>query len=296
MRDRIEGVLELAPRSLHLFEQLHVLDGARQLASERVGAIEFPTVFLRMNGLGLHAVLGSDGAKVFCRQKQFLVGVAGRDVARHTHAERIGKRILDHAVDLGAGEVDRARCEVHLGVRQHGLAERRTPGDDLVLSLALERLSARGGWGEVVKQVFLPVEKVYKVQNGKKVMRERNYYPGYVMIEVLENKLSDDLREAIKNTTNVIHFLGKDNPIALRKAEVNKMLGKMDEMAEAGGISMSEPFIVGETIKIIEGPFNDFNGVIEDVNDEKKKLKVTVKIFGRSTPVELNYMQVEKIS
>ena len=152
------------------------------------------------------------------------------------------------------------------------------------------------GWKEQVKQVFLPVEKVYKVQNGKKVMRERNYYPGYVMIEIADGKLSDDLRDVIKNTSNVIHFLGKDNPIALRKAEVNKMLGKMDEMAEAGGSSMSEPFIVGETIKIIEGPFNDFNGTIEEVNDEKKKLKVTVKIFGRSTPVELNYMQVEKIS
>jgi transcriptional antiterminator NusG len=152
------------------------------------------------------------------------------------------------------------------------------------------------GWSDIVKQVFLPVEKVYKVQNGKKVMRERNYYPGYVMVEITEGKLSDDLRDIIKNTSNVIHFLGKENPIALRKAEVNKMLGKMDEMAEAGGVTMSEPFIVGETIKIIEGPFNDFNGTIEEVNDEKKKLKVTVKIFGRSTPVELNYMQVEKIS
>jgi len=160
----------------------------------------------------------------------------------------------------------------------------------------LDKEIARGGWTEIVKQVFLPVEKVYKVQNGKKVMRERNYYPGYVMIEISEGKLSDDLRDTIKNTNSVIHFLGKENPIALRKAEVNKMLGKMDEMAEAGGVSMSEPFIVGETIKIIEGPFNDFNGIIEEVNDEKKKLKVTVKIFGRSTPVELNYMQVEKIN
>ena len=160
----------------------------------------------------------------------------------------------------------------------------------------LDKEIARAGWDKVVQQVFLPVEKVYKVQNGKKVMRERNYYPGYVMIEIAEGKLSDELRDTIKNTTSVIHFLGKENPIALRKAEVNKMLGKMDEMAEAGGASMSEPFIVGETIRIIEGPFNDFNGVIEDVNDEKKKLKVTVKIFGRSTPVELNYMQVEKIS
>jgi transcriptional antiterminator NusG len=152
----------------------------------------------------------------------------------------------------------------------------------------LDKEVSRSGWDKEVKQVFLPVEKVYKVQNGKKVMRERNYYPGYVMIEIAEGKLSDDIRDTIKNISNVIHFLGKENPIALRKAEVNKMLGKMDEMAEAGGVSMSEPFIVGETIKIIEGPFNDFNGTIEEVNDEKKKLKVTVKIFGRSTPVELN--------
>lgn len=160
----------------------------------------------------------------------------------------------------------------------------------------LDKEIARGGWSEIVKQVFLPVEKIYKVQNGKKVVRERNYYPGYVMVEIIDGKLGDDLRDTIKNTNSVIHFLGKENPIALRKAEVNKMLGKMDEMAEVGGVNISEPFIIGETIKIIEGPFNDFNGVIEEVNDEKKKLKVTVKIFGRSTPVELNYMQVEKIS
>lgn len=160
----------------------------------------------------------------------------------------------------------------------------------------LDKEIARSGWGKVIVQVFLPVEKVYKVVSGKKVMRERNYYPGYVMIEIRDGKLRDDLRDAIKAITNVIHFLGKEDPIALRRAEVNKMLGKMDEMAEAGGLSMSEPFIIGETIKIIEGPFNDFNGVIEEVNDEKKKLKVTVKIFGRSTPVELNYMQVEKMN
>ncbi len=160
----------------------------------------------------------------------------------------------------------------------------------------LDKDILRNGWDKIIKQIFLPVEKVYKVQNGKKVMRERNFYPGYVMIEVESGKLNDDIISSIKNMTNVIHFLGKDNPIALRKSEVNKMLGKVDEMSDAGGMTMSEPFIVGETIKIIDGPFNDFNGVIEEVNDEKKKLKVTVKIFGRATPVELNYMQVEKIS
>ena len=164
----------------------------------------------------------------------------------------------------------------------------------------LDKDILRSGWQTIIKQVFLPMEKVYKVQNGKKVMREKNYYPGYVMMEVPDGKLSDDIVQHISNVSNVMHFLtdgkgSKGNIVKLRKAEVNKMLGKVDEMNDQG-VTMSEPFIIGETIKIIEGPFNDFNGVIEDVNDEKKKLKVTVKIFGRSTPVELSYMQVEKIS
>ena len=164
----------------------------------------------------------------------------------------------------------------------------------------LDKEVNRSGWSETIKQVFLPMEKVYKVQNGKKVMREKNYFPGYVMIEVSDGKLSDDMVQHISSISNVMHFLtdgkgSKGNIISLRKAEVNKMLGKVDEMNE-GGMVMNEPFIIGETIKIIEGPFNDFNGTIEEVNDEKKKLKVTVKIFGRSTPVELNYMQVEKIN
>jgi len=164
----------------------------------------------------------------------------------------------------------------------------------------LDKDIARSGWTEIIKQVFLPMEKVYKVQNGKKVMREKNYFPGYVMLEVLNGKLSDDIVQHISNISNIMHFLtdgkgSKGNIISVRKSEVNKMLGKVDEMNDQG-MSISEPFIVGETIKIIEGPFNDFNGVIEEVNDEKKKLKVVVKIFGRSTPVELSYMQVEKLS
>ncbi len=165
----------------------------------------------------------------------------------------------------------------------------------------LDKDIIRSGYAEVIKQVFLPMEKVYKVQNGKKVMREKNYFPGYVMLEVLDGKLTDDMIHHISNVSNIMHFLtdgkgSKGNIISLRKTEVNKMLGKVDEMSDAGGMTMSEPFIIGETIKIIDGAFNDFNGVIEEVNDEKKKLKVIVKIFGRSTPVELNYMQVEKLN
>ncbi|MCB0696117.1 MAG: transcription termination/antitermination factor NusG [Chitinophagaceae bacterium] len=151
------------------------------------------------------------------------------------------------------------------------------------------------GWGGSILQVLCPSEKVFKVQGGKKVLREKTLFPGYLMIEALDGKLTDDMIQTIKGVTNVIHFLGKDQPTALRKSEVNKMFGKMDEVDEQG-ISYADPYIIGETVRITDGPFNDFNGTVEEVNDEKKKLKVVVKIFGRATPVELSYMQVEKIA
>ncbi|WP_118950872.1 transcription termination/antitermination protein NusG [Taibaiella helva] len=151
------------------------------------------------------------------------------------------------------------------------------------------------GWGNVILQILCPVEKVFKVQNGKKVLREKTLFPGYIMLEAVEGKLNDTMIQGITGVTSVIHFLGKEHPIALRKSEVNKMFGKLDEVSEQG-IGYAEPYIVGETIKIIDGPFNDFNGTIEEVNEEKKKLKIVVKIFGRATPVELNYSQVEKIA
>jgi len=151
------------------------------------------------------------------------------------------------------------------------------------------------GWQNSVFQVLCPIEKVFKVLSGKKVLREKILFPGYLMIEAADGKLTDDIIHTIKNITGVIHFLGKEHPTALRKSEVNKMFGKMDEVSEQG-IGFAEPYIIGETVKIIDGPFNDFNGTVEEVNEEKKKLKVVVKIFGRATPVELNYMQVEKIA
>jgi transcriptional antiterminator NusG len=153
----------------------------------------------------------------------------------------------------------------------------------------------RSGWGNTISQIMCPVEKVFKVVGGKKVMREKILYSGYILLEATAARLSDDMIQTIKNVSGVIHFLGKDHPDALRRSEVNKMFGKMDELAD-NGVSMSEPFIIGESVKIIDGPFNDFNGSIEEINDEKKKLKVIVKIFGRATPVELSYMQVEKVS
>jgi len=151
----------------------------------------------------------------------------------------------------------------------------------------------RKKWNYFVTQVLVPTEKVYKIRNGKKVILERNILPGYILIEALPSKFTGEMITTIANVPNVIHFLGKSNPIPMRQSEANRMLGKVDESQEVGE-SMLEPFIVGETVKIIDGPFNDFVGEIKEVNEEKKKLKVIVKIFGRGTEVELNFMQVEK--
>lgn len=157
------------------------------------------------------------------------------------------------------------------------------------LELEVERL----GYQDFVTQVLLPIEKVYQIRNGKKVSKERNLYPGYVFIEA---NLSGEIPHMIQNLSNVIGFLtdkkGGD-PIPLRQNEVNRMLGKVDELAESEA-ELNIPFVVGESVKVIDGPFNSFSGVIEEINEEKKKLKVMVKIFGRKTPLELSYMQVEK--
>ncbi len=157
----------------------------------------------------------------------------------------------------------------------------------------IEMEIGRLGMQDYVSQVLIPTEKVYQIRKGKKVSKERSFYPGYILIEAL---LVGEIPHTIKNVPNVIGFLGETKggePVPMRESEVNRILGKVDELAESDE-ELNIPFIVGETVKVIDGPFNSFSGVIEDINEEKKKLKVMVKIFGRKTPLELSYMQVEK--
>ena len=142
--------------------------------------------------------------------------------------------------------------------------------------------------------MLVPTEKIVQIRNGKKVSKERTYFPGYIMIKA---DLSGELPHVIKSVTNVIGFLGETkggDPIPLRPAEVNRMLGKVDELSLSTE-QMNIPYVVGENIKVIDGPFNGFTGAIEKVNEDKRKLEVMVKIFGRKTPLELSYMQVEKL-
>ena len=144
---------------------------------------------------------------------------------------------------------------------------------------------------DYISQILIPTEKVYQIRKGKKISKVRNYFPGYVLIEA---ELTGEIPHIIKNIPNVMGFLGtKGQPEPMRESEVKRILGKVDELAEQGE-EVNVPFIVGETVTVIDGPFNSFSGIIEEINEEKKKLKVMVKIFGRKTPLELNFMQVEK--
>ena len=137
-------------------------------------------------------------------------------------------------------------------------------------------------------------EKVIQIRDGKKINKEKVYFPGYIMVEA---NLAGEVPHVIKSITGVIGFLGEKKggePVPMRRSEVNRMLGKVDELAIQDE-NIAIPFTSGETVKVIDGPFNGFDGTIEKVNEEKRKLEVMVKIFGRKTPLELSYMQVEKI-
>ena len=171
---------------------------------------------------------------------------------------------------------------------------RAVSGQENKVKAYIETEIARLGMDDYISQVLVPTEKVVTVRDGKKISKDRVYFPGYVMIEA---NLTGEIPHIIKSITGVIGFLGElknGDPVPLRLSEVNRMLGKVDELSiktDTGSI----PYSVGETIKVIDGPFNGFNGTVEKVNDEKRKLEVMVKIFGRKTPLELSFMQVEKV-
>ena len=164
----------------------------------------------------------------------------------------------------------------------------------------LESEIIRTGMDEYVEQVLIPTEKVFEIRNGKKKLRERNFLPGYILMEC---ELVAELIPVVKEIPNVIGFLSakgtstarsQEPPVPLRESEINRILGRVDE-ADEEDIKMDTPYIVGEEVKVMDGPFSGFIGNIEEIFEERRKLKVMVKIFGRNTPVELNYMQVEKV-
>jgi len=155
-------------------------------------------------------------------------------------------------------------------------------------------------WRSNIPQVLIPTEKVYQIKGGRKISKERTILPGYILIET--ESMTGEMIHMLRNVPGVSGFIEEERlidgvrkkvPVPMRQADVKRILGKVDELA-ASDEELEVAFRIGEMVKVIDGPFNSFQGVIEDVNNEQKKLKVMVKIFGRQTPLELNFMQVEK--
>ena len=171
---------------------------------------------------------------------------------------------------------------------------RAVSGQENKVKAYIETETTRLGMADYISQVLVPTEKVVTVRDGKKIAKDKVYFPGYIMIEA---NLTGEIPHIIKSIPGVIGFLGETkggDAVPLRQAEVNRMLGKVDELSVKVD-TVAIPFTLGETIKVDDGPFNGFNGTIEKINEEKRKLEVMVKIFGRKTPLELSFMQVEKV-
>ena len=150
----------------------------------------------------------------------------------------------------------------------------------------------RSGMTEKFGRILVPMEEVVELKNGKKAVTERRFFPGYVLVEM---DMADDTWHLVKHTAKVTGFVGgaKNRPSPISEAEVLKIVHQMQE-----GVEKPRPkveWVVGELVRVKEGPFTDFNGAIEDVNYDKSKVRVSVTIFGRATPVELDFTQVEKI-
>jgi len=160
----------------------------------------------------------------------------------------------------------------------------------------LENELPRMGLSNIVTRVLVPTRKVYQIRNGKKISREQNYLPGYVLIEV-NGELDTETMAKIREIPGVLYFLGTDRgkkPTPMRQEEAYKLLGIVDELSDKDE-EIDVNFTIGESVKIIDGPFTEFIGTIEEVNEERKKVTVMVKLFGKKTPVVLNFLQIEKI-
>lgn len=163
--------------------------------------------------------------------------------------------------------------------------------ENKVRTLLESRLLENTDPNVIVNQVLVPTQEVMEIKSGKKTKVTRNLYPGYILVEAVMN---EETQYFINRISGIIKFLGSGStPQPLREREVNKILGRIDEVKEPTEIE-EIPFEVGDAVDVVEGPFSDFSGVVEEVYPEKGKVKVTVSLFGRPTAVELDYLQLKK--
>ena len=153
----------------------------------------------------------------------------------------------------------------------------------------LENEVLQAGLGEKISSVIVPSEKVFEVKDGKKKSKTRTFFPGYILVEAILDKTTTHM---ILNTPSVISFVGPKNaPAPLQASEIRRLIGKIEERKDVEVIEV--PFKPGDAVKVTDGPFNNFSGFVQEINEEKMKLMVMVSIFGRKTPVELDFSQVE---
>jgi transcription termination/antitermination protein NusG len=153
----------------------------------------------------------------------------------------------------------------------------------------LENEVMQAGLTDKITAVIVPSEKVFEVKDGKKKSKTRTFFPGYILVEAVMDKTT---QHVILNTPSVLSFVGpKNTPAPLQATEVRRLIGKIEERKDVEVIDV--PFRVGDAIKVTDGPFNNFSGFVQEVHEEKMKVKVMVSIFGRKTPVELDFSQVE---
>jgi transcriptional antiterminator NusG len=154
----------------------------------------------------------------------------------------------------------------------------------------LEEELDRLGMLERMPEIMIPTETVFEMRAGKKRTREKNFFPGYILVNAILDK---EFLHILSSVPSVVGFLTTgDEPTPLRPDEVNRIMGKMDEVRDAGE-QPEIPFKDGDAVKVVDGPFNNFNGIVEEVYPDKMKVRVMVSIFGRKTPLELDYLQVE---
>lgn len=164
-------------------------------------------------------------------------------------------------------------------------------GQEAKVQGVIQDIVASGQLGDMIGQVLMPTQDVVQVKNGKKIKTTRKFFPSYLLVEMDLNK---DTMHFIRNVNGVTGFVGGNKPQALRKDEVRRILGQTEEVPIE---TVSEvPFQIGDTVKIKEGPFKDFDGLVDEIHPEKGKVKVMVSVFGRSTPVEVDFTHVEPLS
>lgn len=167
-------------------------------------------------------------------------------------------------------------------------------GFEKKVAQSIREQAAQKGISHLIEEVVVPVEEVVEIRRGKKVAAERKFFPGYVMVKM---ELNDETWHMVKNTPKVTGFLGgggKGRPVPITEKEAEVIFAQVRDGIEHPKSQIS--FEIGENVKIIDGPFESFVGLVEQVDDEKSRVKVSVSIFGRSTPVDLEYSQVEKVA